>query len=122
MQYMLLITSEPAAMAALSPAEARKMAGDYATLTRSLADSGELVANAPLEGTDTATTVRLRGDEPVPSDGPFAETKEYLCGFYLLDCADLDRAIEVAGQVPGLGLGSVEVRPVRDFPQLPGSS
>jgi hypothetical protein len=112
MRYMLLIHSDPESMAALSPEEFDKLSGEYATFTQTLADSGELLASDPLQGPDTATTVRLENGRPVPSDGPFAETKEYLCGFYLVDCTDVDRAIELAGQVPGVGRGSVEVRPV----------
>jgi len=116
MRYMLLITSDPEVRAQLTPEEGQKLIADYAAFTQSLVDSGEWVAGEPLEGTDTATTVRLQGGEPVPSDGPFVETKEYLCGFYLLDCADLDRAMYLAGQVPGLVMGSVEVRPVMEGP------
>ena len=112
MRYMLLIHSDPEAMAGLPPEEYEKIGAEYLALTQSITESGELLANGPLAGTDTATTVRLQGGEPVPSDGPFVETKEYICGFYLVEVADLDRAIQIAGLVPGLPLGGVEVRPV----------
>jgi hypothetical protein len=116
MRYMLLITSDPEVRARMSPEEGQKMITEYAALTRALQDSGEWIAGEPLAGTETATTVRLQGAEPVASDGPFVETKEYICGFYLLDCADLDRAMHIAGQVPGLVMGSVEVRPALVMP------
>jgi hypothetical protein len=111
-RYMLLIHADPDMGDALTPEESAKVAGEYVAFTQELVDSGELLGGDPLQGTDTATTIRLRAGEPVPSDGPFAETKEYLCGYYLVECADLDRAIELAGRVPGMAMGSVEVRPV----------
>jgi hypothetical protein len=120
MRYMLLIYSDHEKLDALSPEEYEKGAVEFAALTQSLAESGELVAHAPLR-TDVATTVRLQDGAPVPSDGPFAETKEHLCGFYMVDCADLDRAIEIAGRIPTLPLGSVEVRPVIPTPDAEGS-
>jgi hypothetical protein len=119
MRYMLLIYSDPEKYAAASPEEIDEVAAEYTTFSQSLAASGELLGSSPLEATDTATTVRLADGLPVPSDGPFAETKEWLCGFYLVDCADLDRAIELAGQVPGVRRGSVEVRPVMELPEEP---
>jgi hypothetical protein len=119
MRYMLLIYSDPEKYAAASPEEIDKIAAEYSTFGQSLAASGELLDGHPLEVTDTATTVRLEHGRPVPSDGPFAETKEWLCGFYLVDCADLDRAIELAGQVPGISRGSIEVRPVMVSPEEP---
>ncbi|GAA2049627.1 hypothetical protein GCM10009839_64580 [Catenulispora yoronensis] len=82
-------------------------------ITESLRKSGTLVANGPLHPSSSATTVRVRGDETVLTDGPFATTKEMLAGFYLLDCADLDEALRHAARLPTARYGSVEVRPLR---------
>jgi hypothetical protein len=72
-----------------------------------------------LQGTETATTVRVRGGDVLTTDGPFAETKEQLGGFYLVDCRDLDQAIEVASKIPSATHGSIEVRPIMEFPEAP---
>ena len=77
-----------------------------------LASSGLLLANEGLSGPDAATTVRTRGGRPEITDGPFAETKEYLAGFFLIEASDLDTALEWAGRIPSAEYGSVEVRPV----------
>ena len=85
--------------------------------TQSLGEAGVLVAGDALDGIDTATTVRERGGETVLTDGPFAETKEILGGYYLIDVPDLDAALKWAAQVPNAPYGSVEVRPVMVFPE-----
>jgi hypothetical protein len=74
------------------------------------------VSGDPLQGLDTATTVRVRSGKTASTDGPFAETKEVLGGYYLVDCKDLDRAIELAAQIPGARTGSIEVRPLMELP------
>ncbi|MFC5805212.1 YciI family protein [Streptomyces formicae] len=79
---------------------------------KALLDSGVLVANSGLAGTDTATTVRVRDGETQITDGPFAETKEYLAGFFVIDVADLDEALKWAADMPNSSYGPVEVRPV----------
>jgi hypothetical protein len=79
---------------------------------QSLADSGMLLAEGRLQTADVATTVRVRGDDTLITDGPFADTKEYLVGYFLLDCADLDTALDLARGVPNIHYGSVEVRPM----------
>jgi hypothetical protein len=84
-------------------------------LQESLRDAGLLIAGDPLYGVDTATTVRVRNDETEIVDGPFAVTKEFLAGYYLLECADLDEALKQAARVPLAHYGSVEVRPVMDM-------
>ncbi len=84
-------------------------------LQESLRDAGLLIAGDPLHGVDTATTVRVRNDETEIVDGPFAVTKEFLAGYYLLECADLDEALKQAARVPLARYGSVEVRPVMDM-------
>jgi hypothetical protein len=106
MKYMLLIYGDPNA-----PGD-EGMHNEYMKFTQEILDSGEMVAGDALQGTDTATTVRVDGGKRATTDGPFAETKEVLGGFYVVDVKDLDRAIELAAKVPGARTGSVEVRPV----------
>ena len=115
MRYLLLIysgppTSEP------SPEDIQAEMDAYATFTSDIAQSGVLLAGEALEGPDTATSVRVRDGETLTTDGPFAETKEWLGGYYLVDCKDLDEAIEWAARIPGAKNGTVEVRPVWEMP------
>lgn len=90
------------------------MAG-YMAFGEATESAGVYVAGEPLENTTTATTVQVRDGETVTTDGPFAETKEQLGGFYILECENLDEAIEWAAQIPHAALGRVEVRPVPNF-------
>jgi hypothetical protein len=117
MRYMLLIYNDAAAWEAMSPEESQKAFADYGTFTQRIVDSGEFLAGDPLQGVETATTVRVRNGKAATTDGPFAETKEVLGGYYLVDCKDLDRATEIAAEIPdaALGSGSVEVRPVMEL-------
>lgn len=112
MRYMLLIASNPEANAAMTPAQQEQMFGDYAEFTKSIEASGEFVSGDPLEGLDTATTVRVRDGKRTTTDGPFAETKEVLAGYYIVEAASLDRALEIAAQIPDATTGSIEVRPI----------
>jgi hypothetical protein len=89
-------------------------------LAHELHKSGEYLGAAPLLPTATATSVRVRDGKRLVTDGPFAETREQLGGFFLVDAADLDKAIEIAGRIPGARLGTVEVRPVLEIEGLPG--
>ena len=116
MRYMLLIYGDPSLAASMTPEEGEKMMADYYTFTQSIVESGEMLSGEPLQGVETATTVRVRGGRTASTDGPFAETKEVLGGYYLVDCKDLDRAIELAARIPGAHGGSVEVRPVMELP------
>jgi hypothetical protein len=112
MQYMLLI---------YTPADAPRDAGTHAaymTFTEELSASGQLVAGDGLEGLDSATTVRVRDDETLLTDGPFAETKEMLAGYYLVDVPDLDTALGWAAKIPGAAVGSIEVRPVMVYDRV----
>ena len=84
----------------------------YMTLTEEMKAAGVMLDGRPLEPVATATTVRVRDDETLTTDGPFAETKEQLGGFYLLECANLDEAISWAGRIPAAERGSIEIRPV----------
>jgi len=108
-KYMLLIYEDP--NAEYDP----KVLDEYWAFTDEIAQSGELISGEPLQGIDTATAVRVRAGETTTTDGPFAETKEWLGGYYLVDCKDLDRAIELAAKIPSARSGTVEVRPLREF-------
>jgi hypothetical protein len=111
MKYMLLIYSDPSAWPD-DPAEGEKIYAEYAAFTQQILDSKELQSGDQLAGIDTATSVRVRGNKTSATDGPFAETKEYLGGYYVIDVKDLDRAIELAAKIPAARAGVVEVRPV----------
>lgn len=110
MQYAILIydTEQEA-----NPAQADMEA--WGAYTQEISEKGLMVAGEALQPTETATTVRIRDGQTVTTDGPFAETKEQLGGFYILDCKDLDEAIEYASKIPIAPYGSVEVRPVMVF-------
>jgi hypothetical protein len=113
-QYMLLIYN-PADAGEPTPAQLQETGSRYDAYTQSLVDAGVLVGGDALERVDTATTVRERDGETQFTDGPFAETKEYLAGYYLLNCRDLDTALDHASRLPAVAFGgSVEVRPVWD--------
>jgi hypothetical protein len=115
MKYMLLIYTDPASRPT-DPAAGEQISKDYFSFTQQIIDSGELVSGDALEGTETATSVRVRNGKRSSTDGPFAETKEVLGGYYLVDVKDLDRALELAALIPDAGLGGVvEVRPVADM-------
>ena len=115
MQYMLLIYGGQNGWETLSEAERGEMMQAYGSFSQELRDSGSLVAGDALEPTETATTVRVRDDETLTTDGPFAETKEQLGGYYLVEADSLDEAIGWAAKIPGARYGSVEVRPVVVF-------
>jgi hypothetical protein len=93
----------------------REMA-EYGTYTQELLQSGAMKGGEPLQPTSTATTVRLRNGQRLVTDGPFAETKEALGGFYLIEARDLDEAIELAAKCPGARSGAIEVRPIMELP------
>lgn len=115
MRYMLLLYSaEDAGPAEGSPEQAAEMQQWFA-FTQELADSGALISGEPLHGSDTATTVRVRDDSAVTTDGPFAETKEVLGGFYMIDVANLDEATAWATKIPSAPYGSVEIRPIMEL-------
>jgi hypothetical protein len=109
-QYMLLIYQP----GDLTAEQMQEMGPHWEPFTERLKDAGALVAGDALERPDVATTVRERNGQTQFTDGPFAETKEFLAGYYLVDCPDLDTALEHASQMPNVGYGSVEVRPVWD--------
>ena len=113
MEYMLLIYNSEADGKKLSEATHQEIFQEYMTFTQDLTKAGKNKGGAPLEQTATATTVRVRNGKTVVTDGPFAETKEQLGGYYLVEAKDLDEAIGIAARIPSARFGSVEVRPVR---------
>jgi hypothetical protein len=112
MRYMLLIYSREAAWDALSESEKGKIFQEYNAFTDSIRKSGHLVAGDPLHPTSTAATVRKSNGKAVKTDGPFAETREQLGGYYIVEAKNPDEAAAIAGRVPGARYGSIEVRPV----------
>src|ERR1700730_7775745 len=112
MRYMLLICSDESAVGSLSPEGGSAMLAEYGPLMEEMKRRGVLQGGERLRPTTDATTVRVRDGEVLASDGPFAETKEQVGGFYLVDCKDLDEAIEVASKIPAAALGKIEVRPI----------
>src|SRR5215470_4110945 len=100
MQYMLLIYNDPHGWESMSDAERGEVFNAYGTFTAELQASGKMVAGDALQATDTATSVRVRDGETLTTDGPFAETKEVLGGYYLYEADDLDAAIELAARIP----------------------
>jgi hypothetical protein len=115
MRYAFTIYRDESAMADATPEQMQAMSQAYAEVTQEMQDKGVFVAGDGLHPTQTATTVRVRDGERSVVDGPFAETKEALGGFYVLECSDLDDAIEWAAKIPGSAFGSVEIRPVLVF-------
>ena len=115
MQYLLTIYIDESLGGDVTPEQGMQMMAAYEALTAELKQSGAFLGGEGLQPTSTATTVRVRDGEPLLTDGPFAETREQLAGFYLLECADLDEAVRWAAKVPSVRSGSVEVRPVIDY-------
>ena len=114
MKYMLTIYGDPSGYANASREDLEAELKGYEALSKELRESGAFVAGEGLQ-LDTATTVTVQNGERLVTDGPFAETKEQLGGFYLLDCKDLDEAISWAAKIPGAHHGKVEVRPVMEY-------
>ena len=115
MKYMLLIYGDAEKFAQL-PTDVRDgWMGAYGEFTQSIVATGEFLAGDPLEGIETATTVSVENGKTLTTDGPFAETKETLGGYYLVEVADLDRALAIAAQIPDARSGKIEVRPVFDY-------
>ena len=112
MRYALLICGDEKGMEARSPEEASTTLNEYLAFGEEMGKRGVLQGGERLRPTPDATTVRVRDGEVLTSDGPFAETKEQIGGFYLVDCKDLDEAIDVASKIPGARDGSIEVRPI----------
>jgi hypothetical protein len=116
MKYMLLVYTDENAWA---DDEREHCYAESAELTRELHDRGQYVSANPLHPVAAATSVRVRGGKQMVTDGPFAETREQLGGYFMVDVKDLDEALAIAARIPGARKGTVEVRPVLDIPGLP---
>jgi hypothetical protein len=119
MKYMLLVYLDEHA---LSEAEHQKCYVESAQLARDLHASGNYLAASPLHSTTTATSVRVRDGKPVVTDGPFAETREQLGGYYVINARDLDEAIGIAARIPPARVGTIEIRPIKEITGLPADS
>jgi hypothetical protein len=114
MKYMLTLIGEEGGWEDASPEQMKAQMDRWAALGQEMVDAGVFIAGEGLQESATATTVRIADDERMVTDGPYAETKEQVGGFYLLECADLDEALDWAKKVPLQG-GGIEVRPVMDY-------
>lgn len=112
MQYLCLIYTDESADARMTREEGQAIMGEYFAFTEGIKKSGQYVGGNPLQPTKTASTVRVRQGKVSTTDGPFAETKEQLGGYYLIEAKDLNDAIQVASKIPAARSGSVEVRPI----------
>jgi hypothetical protein len=117
MKYLCLIYENEKAFETISPAEGEAIMNEYFTFTEDIRKNGKYIAGEALQPTATASTVRVRNGKVSTTDGPFAETKEQLGGFYLVEAKDLNEAIQIASRIPSARFGSVEVRPIMDFSQ-----
>ena len=116
MKYMLLIYGDENAWTA---EEREACYGESIALTQELHAQGRFLGASPLESVTTATSIRVRNGKPLVTDGPFAETREQLGGYYLIDVRDLNEAINVAAKIPGARKGTVEIRPIHELTGLP---
>ncbi|QQO16537.1 YciI family protein [Bradyrhizobium diazoefficiens] len=112
MQYLLMIYQNEVEYAKNDAATSQKMLAEYQAFTQSIIQSGNFKAGDRLRPTTTATTVRVRDGKTLTTDGPFAETREQLGGYYLIEAKDLNAAIEIAARIPSARIGSIEVRPI----------
>jgi hypothetical protein len=112
MQYLLLIYRNEAGLGGMTADDRKKMTAEYGVFTQSIIQSGHFKAGDGLQPTTTATSVRVRDGKIMTTDGPFAETREQLGGYYLVEAKDLDTALGIAARIPGAKTGTIEVRPV----------
>ena len=112
MRYSLLICSDEKWYASLPAEEIAQLTKEYDTFSEEMAQRGVLQGGARLRPSTDSTTVRVRDGEVLTSDGPFAETKEQIGGYFVVDCKDIDEAIEIASKIPGARYGTIEVRPI----------
>ena len=115
MRYALLIYASEQDWASQTEEQAQTQFQDYMAFTKDIVDRGIMKSGEALQPTATATTVRVRNGETLSTDGPFAETKEQLGGFYIVEARDLDEAIELAARIPDVRNGSIEVRPIMEI-------
>jgi len=115
MRYLCLIYTSEAEDAKRTPEEQEANMNEYYAFTNAVNEAGVMAGGEALQPTNTATTVRVRNGKITTIDGPFAETKEQLGGYYMLNCENLDQAIEWAAKIPGAKDGSIEIRPIWEF-------
>ena len=115
MRYLLTIYTDESRYATMTPEDSARLMAGYGAFGQEAQEAGVLLGGEGLQPTATATTVRVRDGEAMFTDGPFAETREQLGGYYLLECADLDEAARWAAKIPDARSGSVEVRPIMDY-------
>ena len=118
MRYLCLIYDEEKKLSGMPKGESDAFMGEYFTFTEGIKKTGHFLGGEALQPVQTATTVRVRNGKVSTTDGPFAETKEQLGGYYLINARDLNDAIQVASKIPSARLGTVEVRPIMEFNQL----
>ena len=112
MQYLLMVYQNEAQLANMTAEDRKKLTAEYGMFTQSIVQSGNFKAGDGLQPSTTATTVRVRDGKMLATDGPFAETREQLGGYYLVEAKDLDTALGIAARIPGAKTGSIEVRPI----------
>jgi hypothetical protein len=117
MRYLCLIYDDESKMGIRPKDQADTMNAEYYEFTDSIKKGGQYVGGEALQPTSAATTVRVRGGKVSTTDGPYAETKEQLGGYYLINAKDLNEAIQIASRIPSARSGSIEVRPIREFKQ-----
>jgi hypothetical protein len=117
MRYLLAIYGDEQRLATATEADTAAVMAAYDAFTKDIVDRGLFQSGEALQPTSTATTVRVRDGRTLTTDGPFAETKEQFGGYYVVECKNLDEAIEIAARIPGASGGSIEVRPLMEFPE-----
>ena len=117
MKYLCLIYDEEKKLESMPKSESDAFMGEYFAFTEGIKKSGHYLGGNALQPVQAATTVRIRNSKVSTTDGPFAETKEQLGGYYLIEARDLNDAIQVASKIPSVRIGSIEVRPIMEFPQ-----
>jgi len=115
MQYMLLIYDAEKTWEDMPEGEKNRLFGEYMKFTNDIKASGHFIAGDALQPVRTATSVRVRGGKTQTTDGPFAETREQLGGYYLVNAKDLDEATKIAAKIPSASIGTIEVRPVMNY-------
>jgi hypothetical protein len=115
MKYLLTIYNDESGFADATPEDVQQVMAAYEAFGREVSEAGAMLGGEGLQPSSTATTVQVRDGNAITSDGPFADTREQLGGYYLLKCRDLDEAIGWAGKIPGAQNGTIEVRPVMDY-------
>jgi hypothetical protein len=116
MKYMMLIYDDPTVWAKFSEAEQQKIMGEYMQFSQEIRSSGHHVSSGQLHPTTAATSVRVREGKRLLTDGPFAETREQLGGYFLVEAKNLDEAIAIAARIPSVRVGTIEIRPIVERP------